>query len=248
MHKAIDRVTTGLAPGLYPYTQHSAFMLTARAQGVSSGQRPGNGHSADAAVRIDVALMAELPSAADRQGLRLAQSAGVRALLRRALPAGQQLHIQKNQAGQPRLVGDAMPHISLAHSKAWLACALAPAHPVGVDIEHLRPRDWHTLAPQTFHPVEAQWVLAATGAERDIRGLTAWCRREALAKALGLGLDAPWPWDRVAFDPAGRLIANPPQLGDAAAWTSFSTVVAGQAVLATVWRRADRAANDVVAA
>jgi phosphopantetheinyl transferase len=217
-------------------------------QGASSGQQPGTGPSTEAAVRIDVAFLAELPSAVNRQELRRAQSSGVRVLLQQALPVGQQFHIQKNQAGQPRLVGDAAPHISLAHSRAWLACALAPAHPVGVDIEHLRPRDWHTLAPQTFHPVEAQWVLAATGPERDIRGLTAWCRREALAKAVGLGLDAPWAWSEVAFDPEGRLTATPAQLGDPAAWTSFTTVVSGHAVLATVWRRADRAANDAVAA
>jgi len=249
MQEAIDRFTTGLQSGLYPYIQHSAFMLTARGlQSASSGQRLGNGAAAEAAVRIDVAVIAELPPAANRQGLRLAQSTSVRALLRQALPDGQQFNIQKNPAGQPQLVGDAGPHISLAHSRAWLACALAPTHPVGVDIEHLRPRDWHTLAADTFHPAEARWVLAATGPERDIRGLTAWCRREALAKALGLGLDAPWAWNEVAFDPEGRLITAPPQLGDPAAWTSFSTVVSGQAVLAAVWRRADRAANDAVAA
>ena len=224
-------------------------MLTAHAlQAGPHVHLTGHGLSADAAVRIDVALLAGLPRAADRQGLRRAQSAGVRALLGQALPTGQQLHLQKNEAGQPQLVGDAAPHISLAHSKAWLACALAPSHPVGVDIEHLRPRDWQTIAPETFHPAEAQWVLAATGPERDIRGLTAWCRREALAKALGLGLDAPWAWSQVGFDPAGRLLATPSQLGDAAAWTSFSTVISGQAVLAAVWRRADRAANDAVAA
>ena len=240
MHSATHKTAMGFSPAPHPDTAHSTIRLTAHGLQRTAG--------ADGGIRIDIAQLPAHLRAADRRARRQAQSTGVRALLQRALCAGPSMRLYKTPAGQPRWDNPGAPHITLAHSGAWLACAVASAHPVGVDIECLRPRDWEQLAPAALHPAEARWVLGATGPERDVRGLTAWCRREALAKSLGLGLDAPWSWTTVAFDPVGRLIAAPAQLGDAAAWTSFSSVIDNQAVLAAVWRRADRAANDAVAA
>jgi hypothetical protein len=96
------------------------------------------------------------------------------------------------------------PHISLSHTPGLVACALSPAHPVGIDVERHRPRDFAALAAYAFGPRERAFV-AAGGMATFYK---IWTLREALAKATGEGLAA-------AADGCDR-IGRP---GSSGAWT-----------------------------
>ena len=78
------------------------------------------------------------------------------------------------------------PHISLSHTPGLVAGAVAPAAPVGIDVERHRLRDFAALAAYAFGPRERAFVAAG--------GMAAfykiWTLREAMAKATGEGLSA----------------------------------------------------------
>jgi len=75
--------------------------------------------------------------------------------------------------------------ISLSHSRGWLAGALSTDGAIGIDIEYHKPdRDFATLASAAFGPQERQLVEGG-GATEFYR---IWTLREAMAKALGIGL------------------------------------------------------------
>lgn len=79
---------------------------------------------------------------------------------------------------------------NLAHSEGEAVIALAGDATIGVDIELLRPiADVASLARLAFSDVERRELELA----RDpvLAFLTAWTRKEAYVKALGLGLTAP---------------------------------------------------------
>jgi phosphopantetheinyl transferase len=78
------------------------------------------------------------------------------------------------------------PAISLSHSRGVVACALADAEALGVDIEWHRPRAWSALAAYAFGKRERA-LVAEGGAQAFYR---IWTLREAWAKATGEGLVA----------------------------------------------------------
>jgi phosphopantetheinyl transferase len=41
--------------------------------------------------------------------------------------------------------------ISISHSGAWRACAVAKASHVGVDVETIKPRNWDAYCREIFH-------------------------------------------------------------------------------------------------
>lgn len=108
------------------------------------------------------------------------------------LPADS-LHLCKDPRGRPALcTRDGQPiadvDISLAHTGALLAIALAHGARVGVDIEIIPPdADDEDLARTFLAPTEyAQWH-AIPAAERHDVLYQFWTAKEAFQKALGLG-------------------------------------------------------------
>lgn len=84
--------------------------------------------------------------------------------------------------GRPLLPGSGL-HASISHSEGVVAVAVSDHAPVGVDVEHLAPRDTTGLARAMLGPGEH-----ATGAWDFY---TYWCRKEAVVKATGSGLRTP---------------------------------------------------------
>jgi 4'-phosphopantetheinyl transferase len=82
------------------------------------------------------------------------------------------------QAGSPG------PAVSISHSGATVAVAMANCGALGIDIEQHRTRDFTALAAQAFGPDE-QAEVAIHGKDAFYR---IWTLREAIAKATGDGL------------------------------------------------------------
>jgi 4'-phosphopantetheinyl transferase len=98
---------------------------------------------------------------------------------------------------------------SLSHSGDRVLCAIASAGLVGVDVERIRPRkEWDELASVVLHPAERERLEALEGEPRWQGFYRIWTLKEAMAKALGVGLALPF--NRIAFsadnriDPASR--------------------------------------------
>ena len=90
-----------------------------------------------------------------------------------------------------------------ANDPGLVACALANGARVGIDVE-LRSRGEGILeAAETVFSVEERTMLAALplDARRD-RAVTLWTSKEALVKALGLGLSAPLLEMTITFEDA----------------------------------------------
>lgn len=78
---------------------------------------------------------------------------------------------------------------NLAHSGDWALCAVALGRPVGVDIEYRQRRNsMERVAERIFTPAELAAFQALAEAERVSAFFQCWTRKEACAKADGLGL------------------------------------------------------------
>jgi len=115
--------------------------------------------------------------------------------------------------GKPALAGRwSGVHTSLSHSGGFIAAAVSPERPVGVDVQDLVPGlDTVGMSARFFPPGEARFVAAGrdAGARAD-RFARLWVRKEAVVKAAGGRL---WPNLGVAVhrrdlvdcaEPAGR--------------------------------------------
>ena len=82
------------------------------------------------------------------------------------------------------------PSFSVSHSGDWLLIAItAPSVPVGIDLEMHRPLvEWADLAQRYFHPDEFSELAALSPSGQLPAFFDVWTRKEAVAKALGLGL------------------------------------------------------------
>jgi acyl transferase domain-containing protein/phosphopantetheinyl transferase len=98
-----------------------------------------------------------------------------------------------------------LPELSLSHAGgAALAVAAPPGQAVGIDMEHLGRIAPDLLAEGAFSPAEQG--LLGNDADRLLAG---WCAKEAVAKALGQGLNGrPRAFTLAAFDgTTARVIA-----------------------------------------
>jgi 4'-phosphopantetheinyl transferase len=80
-------------------------------------------------------------------------------------------------------------HVSIAHADDWALAAVAP-HPLGVDLERLRPRK-PELRRHVLHPDEYP-LLDALGKPAEEALVWIWALKEAALKGVGLGLRC-WP-------------------------------------------------------
>lgn len=75
---------------------------------------------------------------------------------------------------------------SLAHTRGCVACAVSNGFGVGVDVER---EGTTTPPPHTWLSQEERaWLSRKLGTAQAAASLDLWCRKEALAKALGLGV------------------------------------------------------------
>ncbi|TCO13132.1 4'-phosphopantetheinyl transferase superfamily protein [Kribbella steppae] len=91
--------------------------------------------------------------------------------------------LRHEPSGRPYVDGLA---VSLSHSRSLVAVAASATGPVGVDVEDVYPRDVSGLARRWFDPSELEWM--AGEADELTAFLQLWTAKEAVGKALGLGL------------------------------------------------------------
>ena len=94
-------------------------------------------------------------------------------------------------SGRPLLDGAGRgTRVSVSHGRGAVAVALcrSPRVDLGVDVEPVRPLAALAVARGYLAPAEADWLGGLAAAERDRAFLWLWTQKEAVGKALGLGL------------------------------------------------------------
>ena len=93
--------------------------------------------------------------------------------------------------GKPQLAAGDL-HFNLAHSGELALIALTRQGPLGVDLEQLRPMaSALELAQRNFHRRELAAIRDAAEADRSRTFLHCWTRKEAVVKALAVGIGHP---------------------------------------------------------
>ena len=104
------------------------------------------------------------------------------------------LVFESDRFGRPRIVSPAAAgaDFNISHSGRWILVALSSGRRVGVDIEGIRSNlDTGAIMNELFTPAERVSVAALSGEGRERAFFWYWTRKEALAKAIGIGLSAP---------------------------------------------------------
>ena len=138
-----------------------------------------------------------------------------------------------NAHGKPHL--DALRtdvRFNVSHSGDVALLAVARGKELGVDVEEIRAlSDLDAIARAQFSPRE-QSDLRSTGTSDEARLLgffACWSRKEAVIKAIGLGLSFPLAAFDVATDPDGppRLLASRDARLDATGWSMHALRIPG---------------------
>lgn len=115
-----------------------------------------------------------------------------------------------NEFGKPRLADCPGVHFSLSHSQDRALLAVSDGPEIGADLEMIRDVDHLGLARRYFHPRE----IAAIEQHDDPRQafFRIWTLKEAVVKAIGLGLSVPLDGFAVSIDGASpAMTAAPPE-------------------------------------
>jgi 4'-phosphopantetheinyl transferase len=122
-----------------------------------------------------------------------------------------QLPISLNRHGKPQLPAGLNLGFNLSHSGDCGLIAFSRHRHVGVDVEVIddTPRDRHDLAASVFTPQEQQAFLTTPPSQHEHAFLTAWTRKEAVLKALGVGLTVPPNQIHVGLTTNRARIPNP---------------------------------------
>ena len=117
----------------------------------------------------------------------------LRVILGRAVhEAPGRLRFASGPHGKPRLADlkDPAPSFNVTHSGAWWMLALGPpGMDLGIDVEaHHEIPEWQDIAARYFHPTECAALQQCPAPLQRTAFFDCWTRKEAVAKALGLGL------------------------------------------------------------
>lgn len=111
------------------------------------------------------------------------------------LPSGLIFH--QNVHGKPHLAHHSIA-FNLSHSGSCALIAMAEHGTVGIDLERRDPlRELDLMAEQVFAASELDFFRALSASQRQHAFFTAWTRKEAALKALGLGL--PGGMEHIVF-------------------------------------------------
>lgn len=108
------------------------------------------------------------------------------------------------QHGRPQLsppFGAPPLEFNLSHTDGLVAVAVAYGQAVGVDVEAVNQRtSIHDLAQRFFSPDEARMIAADPREDRS-RFFAVWTAKEAILKAVGVGLRAPLDSFSISLSP-----------------------------------------------
>jgi 4'-phosphopantetheinyl transferase len=104
-----------------------------------------------------------------------------------------QVRLSHESGGRPRVhigacSGEAELHVALSHTRGAVAVALTALGPVGVDAERVRPLPALALGRRWLCDAEARWLSGAAATAQTAGFLLLWTQKEAVGKALGVGL------------------------------------------------------------
>ena len=117
-----------------------------------------------------------------------------------------EVRLRLGEHGRPGLDPTTHPgglDFNLSHSGELALIAVADGLRLGIDVEKPRGRDPLRVANRYFSPTEVNAIRAAGDSADEF--LRYWTAKEALAKGLGLGLQAPWGELEVAAGDDGAL-------------------------------------------
>lgn len=146
--------------------------------------------------------------AAARDGRRfLARRHALRKLLADDLGcAPESVEIISEPLGRPRLATSSLS-FNLAHSGAMALIGVHGSGQIGVDLERIRPvPEMRAIVRNHFTSSEADEWRSAGSEERHAAFLGTWTRKEAVAKAVGLGVAAMF--DRIETAPSGEAMST----------------------------------------
>lgn len=141
--------------------------------------------------------------------------AGTRVVLRQLLAERtgvkrDALRFEPDATGRPRVAStpssssgepDAWPDFNVSHSGQHALIAIAARGRVGVDIEAARNDiDWQALTPTVFAPRDDAYVSALPVHLRAHAFYDVWTAKEAMLKALGVGIGDGMTWFSVLGD------------------------------------------------
>lgn len=128
----------------------------------------------------------------DRQRF-IAARAALRLLLSRYVQRPpEQLVFTYNEYGKPALVDGSALAFNLAHSEGLGLCAVSPSRPLGIDVEAERATvEFEMLWPRITSSAERDLWPFLVPAQQQRVFFQLWTRKEAVIKALGLGLSLP---------------------------------------------------------
>jgi 4'-phosphopantetheinyl transferase len=146
--------------------------------------------------------------------------------------------------GKPEIAGDEGSiglATSLSHTRGFAVCAVSGAGQVGVDVEDARRRAPLRISESFFAPAEREALNALAEADRAGRFFEYWTLKEALLKAIGLGLT--YPLGRLSFelDGGSPRIQLPADLGEVPEdWHFESWLISGEFRIALAARTGKR--------
>lgn len=147
----------------------------------------------------------------------VAARAQLRALLgRRVGRDPRSLVFVQNEFGKPRLADHPGVHFSLSHSQDRALLAVSDGPEVGADLEMIRPVDHLDLARRYFHPEEVAAIERHDDPQRAFFRI--WTLKEAVVKAIGLGLSLPLDGFAVSIAGPRPVMAVAPDQSPGAWW------------------------------
>ena len=153
-------------------------------------------------------------------------------------PAGA-LRFEYTALGRPGLPPADNPdelQFSVSHSGRLVLLAFTRRIAVGVDVEQVRPHvDSDAIAERFYAPIERAALASMDGPERRTAFYACWTRKEALLKAVGLGLSGGLARVAVTCQPGAqaRIVASDLDAIVPTAW-SLRDLVAGPGCVAAV--------------
>ncbi len=176
-------------------------------------------------------------------GLRQRYVAG-RALLRTLLAAAlacdaKDVPLARGARGRPWVDAPGAPDFNVTHTRDRALVAIGRGARLGVDLEHReRVADSTRLARKFLTAVEREALAACAPKQRHERFLRAWTCKEAMSKATGDGLAAPFGAITVDLEPAPKLRDGPAPYSPAA-WELWPVAVpAGYLGTLALWHGA----------
>jgi 4'-phosphopantetheinyl transferase len=146
--------------------------------------------------------------------------------------------IVRGARGRPQLATDAGIDFNISHTQGVALIGIARGARIGVDVEQTdRDVQADGLARKFLTPAEQATLAPLPEAARRERFLRYWTCKEAMSKATGDGLSAPFRRLEIKLDDAIALVAGPPPY-EPARWRLHPAAVPA-AYIATVAISAD---------